>query len=115
VPQEAPDAPATVSLYFQRRGDNWSGRRDFEFFRWFAPSETVQVIAPGEHEMTVRLDNPNWVSVNGRLVSTNPAAFNQALAETDRIGLLFGTSAARGHGVFSTGPARFTLLSFSIL
>jgi hypothetical protein len=115
VPQETPDAPATVSLYFQRRGDDWSAKRHFEFFRWFSPPNTVQQIAPGEHQMTIRIDDPNWVSVRGRSASTNPVAFEQALAEADRIGLLFGTSGARGHGVFSTGPARFTLLSFQIL
>jgi hypothetical protein len=114
VPQEAPAAPATVSLYLQRYGDSWSARRH-EFHRWYAPVHTVRVIAPGEHEITVSLGDPSWTSVNGRPVSANPAAFHAALAETERVGLVFGTHGARGHGVFATGPARFRLLSFRIL
>ena len=31
---ETPDMPATVSLYFQRGGDNWTGRGRFGSYRW---------------------------------------------------------------------------------
>lgn len=114
VPQERPDLPATVSLYFQRRGDNWTARGRYERFRWYAPAATVRKIAPGEHEMIVRLDDPNWISVNSRSAKSDPGALEAALADIDRIGLVFGSSAARGHGVYATAPARFTLLSFRI-
>ena len=112
VSRGAPGQPATVSLYLQRLGDNWSGRGPYEYFRWFAPMEGIQQIAPGVHEMTVSLRGANWTSVQGR---PNRAAFEDALAETDRVGLLFGSLSVRGHGVYSTTPARFTLISFRIL
>jgi len=115
VPQESPEMPGIVSLFFQRRGDNWSGRRHYEYYRWYAPDPTVREVAPGVHEMTASLNDSNWISVNGRLGGTNPEAFEDALAETDSIGLVFGSTAARGHGVYATGPARFTLVSFQIL
>lgn len=115
VARDTPAQAATVSLYLQRRGDNWSGRRQHEFFRWFAPPATVRQIAPGEHEITVNLQDPKWVSVLGKPASTNRAAFNSALAQADRIGLVFGSAARRGHGVYATGPARFTLISFRIV
>ena len=115
VPQETPDRPATVSLYFQRRGDNWSARGRFEHYRWYAPDATVQPIAPGEHEIRVKLNDPGWISVFGRTSGSYPEALTAALSDIDRIGLVFGSSAARGHGVYATAPARFTLLSFDIL
>lgn len=115
LPQESPDVPATVSLYFQRRGDNWSAKGRYEDFRWYAPDATVRNISPGEQEISIRLDDPGWISVLGRTAGSNPGALEAALADIDRIGLVFGSSAARGHGVFATAPARFTLLSFQIL
>ena len=115
VPQETPAARATVSLYLQRRGDNWSGRRHYEFFRWYAPPATVRELAPGVHEMTADLRDRDWISVMGAPASQAPDAFTAANADTGRIGLVFGSSGARGHGVYATGPARFTLISFRII
>lgn len=115
VPQEYPDIPATVSLYFQRRGDNWTAKGRFEHYRWYAPDATVRNIAPGEQEISVRFDDPQWISVQGRTSGSNPGALEDALADADRIGLVFGSASGRGHGVFATAPARFTLLSFRIL
>ncbi len=115
VPQESPELRGTVSLYFQRRGDNWSAKGRYEYFRWYAPGATVREIAPGEHEISVRIDDPDWISVQARTAGSNPAALQAALADIDRIGLVFGSTAARGHGVYATAPARFTLLSFRIL
>jgi hypothetical protein len=110
VARGTPGQPATVSLYLQRQGDNWSGRGPYEYFRWYAPGPSVQEITPGVHEMTVSLNG--WTSVNGR---PNIAAFRDALVATDRVGLVFGSSSARGHGVYATAPARFTLISFRVL
>ncbi|HEY0597656.1 hypothetical protein [Sphingopyxis sp.] len=114
VAQENPRAPATVSIYLQRRGDNWTGRGRYQYYRWYAPVPTVRELAPGEHEISVRLDDPYWISVAGRNAIKTPGAMEDAIGDLDRIGLVFGTTAHRGHGVFATRPARFTLLSFEI-
>ena len=115
VPQEHPHLPGTVSLFFQRRGDNWSAKGRYALFRWYAPVHTVQEIAPGVHEMTVEFDDPRWGSVVGGTKSGNsPRPFQVALANASSIGLVFGSSAARGHGVYATAPARFELLDFDI-
>lgn len=111
VPREHPDLAGAVSFYFQRAGDSWSGKRH-EFHRWYSP--TVTPLRAGVHEVSVRLDDPNWISVFGRPASSNPRAFADALADTDRVGFVFGSSATRGHGVYATAPARFTLLAFEI-
>ena len=114
VSQETPDQTATVSLYFQRRGDTWSAKGRYADYRWYAPPGTVRAIAPGEHELTVSLHDPQWGSVFSQTAAGDPRAFQAARPEADRLGLVFGTSSARGHGVFATGPARFELLSFRV-
>lgn len=113
VPHEQPERPGTISLFLQRYGDNWSARGRYEHYRWYAPSHSVRQIASGTHEITIDLDEA-WTNVNGKPASSHPAAFEDALAETGRIGLVFGSTSARGHGVYATAPARFTLLSFRI-
>jgi len=113
VAAQAPGSPATVSLYLQRAGDTWSGKREYEFFRWYAPAASIREIRPGVGEISVSLDD-HWTSVQGRPASAAPGAFEDALRNTQRIGLVFGTSAARGHGVHATAPARFELESFRV-
>lgn len=111
VAQEHPDEPAIVSLMFQRAGDSWSGRRH-EFHRWYSP--TVKAITPGVRELSVSLTDPEWISVFGKPVAAQPQGYAMALERTERIGLVFGSQSGRGHGVYATGPARFTLLDFRI-
>ena len=116
VPQEAPRLPAALSLYLQRRGDTWTARGDYEHYRWYAPAASVKVIAPGVHEIDVRLDDPEWISVMAKTSGSLPGAMQAAVDDVDRVGLTFGALGdGRGHGVFATAPARFTLLSFRIL
>lgn len=114
IPQEQPEIPATVSLFIQRGGDNWTAKGRYEFYRWYAPAETVKQIAPGVHEITVDLDDPQWVSVAFRPAAQIPSAFRAALQNADRMGLVFGSPGLRGHGVFATAPATFELLSFDV-
>lgn len=115
VPQEHPNLPGTVSLFFQRRGDNWSAKGRYALYRWYAPAHSVQEIVPGVHEMTVNLNDPLWGSVVGGMKAVDhPDAFNAALINAGSVGLVFGSTSARGHGVYATAPARFHLLDFDI-
>jgi hypothetical protein len=113
VAVEAPDQPATVSLYFQQAGDNWSARGRYASYRWYSPGHAVVPLTPGEHTVTVRF-NEDWTNVNGQSHQAVPAGFDGALRNTARIGLAFGSAGLRSHGVYATGPARFTLLSLDI-
>ena len=117
VPQEFPGHTAYMSLYFQRRGDTWvAKRRQYQWYRWYSPKHTMREVSRGVQEVTVNLDDPQWMSVYGGLASANPQLFREALADTGRVGLVFGHDrGGRGHGVFATGAARFTLLDFQIL
>lgn len=115
VPQEHPHLPGTVSLFLQRSGDNWTAKGRYALFRWYAPGHSVKQLAPGIHSMTVELGDPQWVSVlGGKTPVDHPAEFAAALENVGRLGLVFGSTSARGHGVFATAPARFELLSFEV-
>lgn len=107
------DEPATVSLYFQQAGDNWSAKGRFGSYRWYAPGRAVIPIAPGRHSVTIGL-NEAWTNVNGQPNHAVPAGFAAALEDTATIGIAFGSASRRSHGVFATGPARFTLLGLDI-
>jgi len=113
VADETPDQPATVSLYFQRRGDNWTARGRYGSYRWYVPGRAVIPLEPGVHTVTVRFDEP-WGNVNGVVNSQDPAGYRAALEDTARLGIAFGSSGLRSHGVYATGPARFTLLALDI-
>jgi hypothetical protein len=113
VADEAPDEPATVSLYFQQAGDNWSAKGRFASYRWYSPARAVVPLTPGEHTITVRLDEA-WVNVAFQPNHQVPDGFSAALQNTARLGLAFGSPSLRSHGVYATGPARFTLLSLDI-
>lgn len=112
VPREASGQPATVSLILQRRGDRLTPR--YANYRWYAPAHTVVRLAPGQHRLTVPID-ATWTSVLGQPAASQPRAFAAALADTARVGLVFGTASARGHGVFATGPARMTVTGCRIV
>ena len=112
VANERPSSPAMLSLYFQRRGDNWSARNRYATYRWYSVSDKTLTLAPGEHTMTINFRD-DWGAVMGAQSRDNPA-FEDALLNADRIGFVFGWSGGRGHGVHATGPARFTLLDFEI-
>lgn len=113
VADETPDMPATVSLYFQRAGDNWTARGRYGSYRWYAPGEAVIPLVPGERTVTVQLDG-GWTNVNGKPVSDDPAGFAAARAGAATLGLAFGSLSRRSHGVFATGRASFTLLDLDI-
>lgn len=110
VSAETPDQTATISLYFQRRGDNWTARGRYASYRWYAPVRSVVPLTPGTHSVRMRFDE-TWTNVNGSPNSQDPEGFVSALKDTGNIGIAFGTSSARSHGVYVTGPARFTLLA----
>lgn len=114
VPQEFPDRQAVLSLYFQQRGDRWTAKGPYETYRWYSPGRTVVPLQPGEHTLSVDLDD-DWISVYGKTPRLKPEGFRDALLNTDRVGFTLGTKAdGRGHGVYATGPARLTVLSFEI-
>jgi len=111
VPQESPGATATLSLYFQRAGDRWTARTPHH--RWYSPDNRMMPLRPGTHTVSIALDEP-WKAMMGGNGHSLPVQFDRAKAEAAVVGFTFGASGGRGHGVYATGPARFTVLDFEI-
>ena len=113
VPRTDPNAPSIITLYFQRRADNWTGRGPFESFRWYATFAKQMPISPGSHEIVAPL-SANWTAVMTSSARTNPYGFRDALANADQVGFVLGGGDGFGHGVFATGPARITVTDFRV-
>jgi len=113
VPTTVPALPSIITLYFQRRGDNWSGRRQFEADRWYATFASHSPIRPGEHMMVAPLDG-NWTAVQTSSARTNSEAFRAALADADQVGFVLGGGDGYGHGVHATGRARLIVTDFRV-
>jgi hypothetical protein len=115
APRENPRAQATLSLFIQRHGDNWTARGPFQYYRWYATHSNRVALTPGEHEIVLDLNGANWKSVVSATGDQAGGAFRDALVNAERIGFVFGGGGSAGHGVYATGPARFTLLSFRVI
>jgi hypothetical protein len=111
--KEQPGVPSMLSLYFQRRGDDdMSGQGKAEAWRWYSPRLDSPITA-GEHELKVCLSE-NWTAVQTSSALTNPSGYLDAILNAERVGFVLGGGDGRGHGVYSTGPARFTILGFEV-
>jgi len=106
-------SPSMITLYFQRAGDNWSGRGRFETYRWYATFATQTPLTPGDHVMVAPLDGA-WTAVETSKATTNPAAFRAALANADQVGFVLGGGDGFGHGIVATGPARLIVTDFRV-
>ena len=113
APRTEPNGPSILTLYFQRRGDNWSARGPFETYRWYATFASHMPITAGEHEMVAPLD-ANWTSVMTSTARNDPRACRDALANADQVGFVLGGGDGYGHGVFATGPARLVVTEFRV-
>lgn len=113
VPRKFPGAPSLLTLYFQRRDDNWSARGEFEAYRWYAAFATKQNLRAGEYVLEARFDQ-NWTAVMGSSRENNPNGFREALEHARRIGFVLGGGDGLGHGVYATGPARLVVTSFKV-
>ena len=106
-PQERPQGIATVSLMLQRKGDDYSAKGAKAFYRLYGPGP--QVLTPGEHTLTVEPGSLGWVGVMGG--EPSPSQWDDVLGNLHAIHICFGEQyGSRAHGVFATGPAKFTLL-----
>jgi hypothetical protein len=113
VPTTAPQLPSIITLYFQRGGDDWSGRGRFESYRWYATFASQSPITPGDHVLVAPLTG-NWTAVERSSAASNPAAFRDAIAEADQVGFVLGGGDGYGHGVYATGPARLIVTEFRV-
>lgn len=112
VPRNYPQWTAQITPYFQRSGDNWSGRGRYETYRWYA-TFTSRQITPGEHQIVAPLSG-NWTAIERSSRRSHPAEFQDALAEADQVGFVLGGGDGYGHGAYATGPARLIVTAFRV-
>ncbi|CAA9498814.1 MAG: hypothetical protein AVDCRST_MAG91-935 [uncultured Sphingomonadaceae bacterium] len=112
VPRGYPQWTAKITPYFQRRGDNWTGRGRFETYRWYATFASKAAV-PGEHQVIVPL-NGNWTAVEGSSARSNPVAFREALSDAGEVGFVLGGGDGYGHGAYAIGRARLIVTSYRI-
>lgn len=113
VPTNSPGSPSMLTLYFQRRGDNWSGDGKYETYRWWASFATVMPITSGDHVLSAPLTG-NWTAIQTSSAQSKPQEFQAALINAERCGFVFGGGDGLGHGVYATGPARFIITGFAV-
>jgi hypothetical protein len=113
LPRSDPGSASIITLYFQRGGDNWSGRGRFEAYRWYATFASQSPIKPGDHIMVAPL-NSKWTAVETSSAQSNPAGFRDAVYGADQVGFVLGGGDGYGHGVFATGRARLIVTEFRV-
>ena len=109
VPKCCPDMISALTVYFQRRGDDWNS----DGWRWWFTSGTVAPIPSGPGEIAAPL-NGQWTSVFKMSSSGAPSQFQEAINSADRVGFTFGGGDGYGHGDYATGTATFVLTSFVV-
>jgi hypothetical protein len=113
VPRDYPHLASTLTLYFQRRGDNWSGTGAYETYRWWSTFRVHAPLTPGDHVLAASLDE-NWTAIDTSSAASNPKEFRNAVRHAERVGFTFGGGAGWGKGVYATGPARFIVTGFEV-
>jgi len=101
-------SPASASLYFQRKGDDWNT----DGWRWWATFATVTLDHAGDYNMAAPLNGP-WTSVFHETAAANPEDFAGAKAHASVVGFTLGNCTGYGHG--ATGPATLAVTSFQVL
>lgn len=113
MPKDHSGNPSQLALYFQRCGDNWTARGEYETYRWYS-AKRVMPITPGVGEISARFDEP-WGAILTSTSATDPAGFREALSDTCRVGfVLGGGNTGVGHGVYATDPAIFVITGFDV-
>jgi hypothetical protein len=107
TPKSDPAAPSIISLYFQKKRDDWQT----DGLRWYSAFVMQTPITVGSHEIVAPLDGA-WSSVMTMTAASNPTEFAAAKNDTDVCGFVLGGGTGLGHGVY--GPATVTIDEFTI-
>lgn len=105
-------APGLVTLFFQRKGDDWTMKGEMEAYRWYATFATLQD-PNGDFEIRAPLA-ANWTAAGDSTKLNNRAAFDAAVANTQAVGVVFGGGDGFAHGAYTTAGARFIVRSFEV-
>lgn len=104
-------SPSAVTLYFQRKGDDWAS----DGGRWWASFASVRLRGPMAETQIVAPLDARWTSVLRMNAKNSPGEFAAAKADADRVGFTFANCRGFGHGARATVPVRFVVTSFEVL
>jgi len=103
------DYGAHASLYFQKRGDDFTDKNPSG--RFFQKTWT-RLEGLGTLSMTVPLDPDHWTNI---LNQADPAGFAATTADLQTVGITFGGGCFAGHGLWtSSGTVLFTMESYKM-
>lgn len=111
--------PANCRLFFSSSASTYNlniATAKEDNYWWSHVGVSVITNNLGTVSFSDNLDPSHWSNANGHLASNRLAGFNQAVANVRQIGLSFGGGSFFDVGVAlnnGTGPATFTLLSFT--
>ena len=106
--------PASLHLFFQRAGDDWSGDGPMQYYRWWCGSDGYLLGSQDNQTITLSctLANTGWMSVRG---GSDPTDFKAALDNIAYVGFTLGGIGGWGHGVrLTSGTAQFQLIGYQI-
>ena len=105
--------PAHVRFLLQEKGDDLSGTKGKQYFRWWSNSVAYQLASGAANLRASLTDLSQWTSVLGEKANASAAAtagFKQAMNDLGAVGFSFGGGCFYGHGVrASGGGARFAV------
>src|SRR5262249_15297416 len=106
--------PPTISLFIQRKGDNYSGAGPYKFYRYFSRSR-ITLGSASDYELKVPLIFENWSDVGGPDLGVGtPDTFKACVDNAEFVGFTFGGKFFAGHGQrVRDGQVRFTLKEYS--
>jgi hypothetical protein len=103
------ELPATLSMIFQIKGDDWVNQDG----RWWYITR-ADISKPGYYELSAEIRPELWSNVQGKHGDTRPDDFSDSANDVANIGFTFGGKSFAGHGVKANGAVRFQLHSFEI-
>ena len=112
-PKCCPLAPATLTAYFQRAGDNWSGSGNYESYRWWATPQAQALMPNVEYTQEISLDS-GWTAVVFNSSESNSSGFLLAKQQADAVGFTLGGGDGYGHGIRATAPAQLIIMDYRV-
>jgi hypothetical protein len=110
--------PAHVRFLLQEKGDDLSGTKGKQYFRWWSNSVAYQLASGAVNLRASLTDLSQWTSVSSEKANASAAAtagFKQAMANLGNVGFSFGGGCFYGHGVrVSGGGARFAVTNYAV-
>jgi hypothetical protein len=101
---------AHVSLYMQKRGDDFTATNPNG--RFFQPLPFINIDNLGSYDVLVPVDPAHWINVNGQ---QDPAGFAATTSDLQAVGLVFGGGCFAGHGLWTDpGSVMFVMQSYRV-